>query len=419
MLYDLGLLFTAIAYAWIARTLFWESRRQRSLLAAGAVVAAGVVWVVSELVLLRSGDPEQLVLARRVLLLAGCALGPLWFWAAARIHLGPAGRELLEQLGVGVVISDAGGSVVHSNRFAEALLALPHLVGRRIEEVERRAVCHPTRSIGLDQSALRRGGSCYGTVTLLEDRTELVATSRRLEIASRFEALGFLVAGVAHEVNNPLAYVRSNLGLLKELMAEIEPRAGELRLSPESLRTAREGNLILADAIDGADRIADLVKRLRTFSHEGGGGSDERNADLALTIRRAMEMARMGAPCDSPRIIHEDSIPTVLAREDDLFQIALQLLINALEASEKRGRVEIELRECQGEVMLRVLDRGPGIAPELLPHVFDPFFTTKNEGHPGLGLSMSYDLARQNQARLEAANRPNGGAAFTLWLQAA
>jgi signal transduction histidine kinase len=107
----------------------------------------------------------------------------------------------------------------------------------------------------------------------------------------------------------------------------------------------------------------------------------------------------------------------VAAREEDVFQILLQLLINAIQASEKQSVVEIEVRWADEAAELRVLDRGPGIRPNLLPHVFDPFFTTKTgESNVGLGLSLAYDLARQNGGSLEVENREGGGACFTLRL---
>nr|MDJ0787504.1 histidine kinase dimerization/phospho-acceptor domain-containing protein [Myxococcota bacterium] len=169
--------------------------------------------------------------------LAGASGTLAWQALRRRRALEPSSPELLEQLGVGVVVCDDSGAVVHSNRFAEALLSLPNLVGRRLEEIERRAVHHPSRSIGIEQSALRHHGEARGTITLLEDQTERAATWRRQEIASRFEALGFLVAGVAHELNNPLAYVRSNLGMLRPLLDELCARADALPLGEESRET--------------------------------------------------------------------------------------------------------------------------------------------------------------------------------------
>jgi signal transduction histidine kinase len=114
------------------------------------------------------------------------------------------------------------------------------------------------------------------------------------------------------------------------------------------------------------------------------------------------------------------SCPEVDAVETDLVQIALNLLVNAIQAGGAGPRIELEVRPQEGGAALRVLDRGPGIPEEMLPSLFDPFFTTRPPGQgTGLGLSLSYDLAVRHGGRLEAGNRPGGGAVFTLWLPAA
>jgi signal transduction histidine kinase len=95
----------------------------------------------------------------------------------------------------------------------------------------------------------------------------------------------------------------------------------------------------------------------------------------------------------------------------------MNLLVNAIQASGEAPEIELEVRCAEGQVALSVCDRGPGIPDDFMPHIFDPFFTTKELGEgTGLGLSLSFDLARRHGGTLEAANRPGGGAAFTLWL---
>jgi two-component system sensor histidine kinase HupT/HoxJ len=98
-------------------------------------------------------------------------------------------------------------------------------------------------------------------------------------------------------------------------------------------------------------------------------------------------------------------------------QIATNLLVNAIQASDNAPEIELGVRCDRGQVALTVCDRGPGIPDDLMPHIFDPFFTTKGLGEgTGLGLSLSFDLARRHGGTLEAANRTGGGAVFTLWL---
>ena len=113
-------------------------------------------------------------------------------------------------------------------------------------------------------------------------------------------------------------------------------------------------------------------------------------------------------------------MPHVLGVEDELVQIAVNLVANAVQASGPAPDIEIEVAPHGTGAALFVRDRGPGIPPEVLPRLFDPFFTTKEPGQgTGLGLSLSFDLARRYDGHLEARSRPGGGAELELWLPGA
>jgi signal transduction histidine kinase len=138
--------------------------------------------------------------------------------------------------------------------------------------------------------------------------------------------------------------------------------------------------------------------------------------DLHRVAEKANALASVGVASDTIRTTLEP-VPPVLGCEEELVQIATNLLLNAIQASGGVREIELEVRRDRGQVTLSVRDRGPGIPHHLLPHVFDPFFTTKGIGEgTGLGLSLSFDMARRHGGTLEAANRPGGGAVFTLWL---
>jgi C4-dicarboxylate-specific signal transduction histidine kinase len=176
---------------------------------------------------------------------------------------------------------------------------------------------------------------------------------------------------------------------------------------------------LLADTQEGVERIAALVQRLRIFAREPEGEAPLQPVDLGRVADVAVAMAGVGV---APGAIRKRIAPAPLARgvEAELVQIAVNLLVNAVQASEGAPEIEIDVAPEGEGVVLRVRDRGHGIAPDVLPRVFDPFFTTKPPGiGTGLGLSLSYDLARRNGGRLEAANRSPHGAVFTLWLPAA
>ncbi|MCZ6462864.1 MAG: HAMP domain-containing sensor histidine kinase, partial [Proteobacteria bacterium] len=157
-------------------------------------------------------------------------------------------------------------------------------------------------------------------------------------------------------------------------------------------------------------------EQLLTFAHNDPSRLAARPVDLSHVAPKAIAMARVGTTGDAISTRFEPA-PRVMARESDLVQLILNLLVNAIHATDGRGPIQVEIGPADGGTALRVLDRGPGIPPDVLVHVFDPFFTTKPAGAgTGLGLSLSYDLARQHGGRLEADNRAHGGAVFTLWL---
>jgi signal transduction histidine kinase len=266
---------------------------------------------------------------------------------------------------------------------------------------------------------LRSAVAEVGSAVLLEDRTKARRVEQRLQLAARLEALGFLTAGIAHEVNNPLAFIRANLSQLEKLAHELsDSRAAEaLPASARSL-VAEAGELV-ADTQEGVERIAALVSRLKTFARNDPHDPARRGpVDLARVADAAITMASVGLPAGAIHRIARAS-PPVLAVEGDLVQIALNLLVNAVQASRERLDIEVEIGPEDGGASLRVRDRGTGIDPNAWEHLFDPFFTTKPPGTgTGLGLALSYDLARRNGGRLEAANREGGGAEFALWLPA-
>jgi signal transduction histidine kinase len=382
-----------------------------------AVVAAlGILPAAANTVYLLAGlplDPTPVVLGPVAL---GLRLAVLES-GLAPYHLPVARGEVLARLGIGVMVADAHGRVIETNSAVERILGAPVPFGAPIERVALEATRHRLRALEVQRLPLEGRLGRAGTVTLLIDRTEARVAERRLEMATRLEALGFLVSGVAHEVNNPLTYVRANLGFLRPVVRAVVERGLHRQLDPAVRRVAREAPELIEDAIEGADRIARLVNRL------GALVQDERRdtthpgpVDLSMAARRAVDLATLGRRPGLLLLTRDEPLPPVRAREEDVVQIVLHLLINAIQAGGKSPPIEVEVLRLEGGAAVRVRDHGPGIPAHVLPHVFDPFFTTRAPEASGLGLSLSYDLARQQGGRLEAANHPEGGAVFTLWL---
>jgi len=333
------------------------------------------------------------------------------------LHLPLARSDVLEQVAVGIVVADLEGRVVDANRAARHLARCADPVGRPIAELVAAATGRKDVVIEARSLPLHSAVAEVGMAALLEDRTEARRAEQRLQLAARLESLGFLTAGIAHEVNNPLAFIRANLSQLEKLAIELGSPEVEAALSQTARPIAADARELVGDTQEGVERIAALVQRLKAFArNELGDGSQRAPVDLGRVVDAAIAMASVGLPRGAIRRAASDA-PPVLAIEGDLVQIALNLLVNAVQASADRVDIEVEVAEREGGVALTVSDRGAGIDPDALPHLFEPFFTTKRQGiGSGLGLSLSYDLARRHGGRLEARNRDGGGAAFTLWL---
>lgn len=315
-------------------------------------------------------------------------------------------RDVLEQLEAGVLMADLDGNVVGANAAARSLLGVARVEGEPLEAMLELAAAQSERALDVRRFPLRWSGAEIGTGAVLSDRTEAEQASRRLQLAGRLEAVGFLTAGIAHEVNNPLAYIRTNLGLLAK---HIDALGGD----PE----AQE---VLAETQDGVDRIARLVQRLRRFARHDAAPEARRSLCLSELAERAAAMARVGQAPDCIHIRAAAATPPVHGDESQLVQVILNLLVNAIQASGPSPRIEVDVTPAAGGATLAVLDRGCGLPEEQFSNLFDPFFTTKPPGEgTGLGLSLSYELAKGHGGRLDAANRPGGGAVFTLWLPAA
>ena len=327
-----------------------------------------------------------------------------------------ARRDVIEQLESGVVVADVEGTVVDANAAAARFVPGSILLGRPLTEVLACARSVPGRMLEVQTSAVHGRLGEVGRFAVLTDRTAAQRSEQQLLQAHKLEALGILTAGIAHEVNNPLAFVRANLSGLEDLAAGLREGATRALLPPKLAELAADAPDLVAESIEGVERIGRLVRRLRRFARGDGGSAPYEAVDLRDIAEKAVTLAGVGlAPGAIQRVLHP--VPPVLGNEDELVQIAVNLLVNALQASSGRPAIEVEVKALRGGVLLAVRDRGAGIPAEALPRLFDPFFTTKPPGQgTGLGLSLSFDLARQHGGTLEGGNRDGGGAEFELWL---
>jgi signal transduction histidine kinase len=330
-----------------------------------------------------------------------------------------ARAEVVAQMRDGVLVADPTGHVIDWNLASERIVGDAALEGRHLGAVIAALRNQRGREIDIRTFPLERRGRRFAFGAVLVDRTDLRRFEFRLEVATRLEALGVLASGVAHEVNNPLTYVSVNLALLEPLMAAVAQPALRDAL-PEALRAAaREAPELIADCRDGAERIQRIVEKLGQFSERGASLEAPSPHDIVVPVEKVVAMFAFGKRGRRIPVSKPEALPWVLAAQDDVVNVVLHLLLNAIQMGGEDVPISIDLgaTESAKEVWVRVSDEGPGIPEHHLPHVFDPFFTTRRPGpNLGLGLSMCWELARRNGGRLEVENRPEGGAAFTLSL---
>jgi len=239
-----------------------------------------------------------------------------------------------------------------------------------------------------------------------------VTERKRMEIklleADRLTALGVLSAGVAHEINNPLAYVLLNLEYLKREL----PKAASDPARIESLMVR------VQDACHGADRVASIVRDLRTFAR--GEETARQPVSLETVIEAAVNIAYPEIRTRARLERRYQTVPAVDGNAGRLEQVFLNLLLNATQAfpedsEEADNSIRVSLRAEGDQVIAEVADNGPGIAPDLLGRIFDPFFTTKPVGvGTGLGLPICRGIVQTHGGEITVDSKPGSGAIFTL-----
>ncbi|MFK7999085.1 MAG: ATP-binding protein [Polyangiales bacterium] len=246
---------------------------------------------------------------------------------------------------------------------------------------------------------------------VLRDISEKRAMESQLRLTDRLSALGSVAAGIAHEINNPLAYVLANANVLRSQIDDLE-------LGPVARETLTE---LTDDVREGASRVRDVVRGLRTLSHP----SDEElgPVDLGPVVASAYAIVhsdlshRAEVSVDIPA-----STPTVRGNEARLGQVVLNLLVNAAQAfSDDRGSpgcVEVRATHDDSRVRLVISDDGPGMSEEVLARVFEPFFTTKPIGEgTGLGLTICRRIIQNLGGELEVSSTLGEGTVVTISLQ--
>jgi len=268
---------------------------------------------------------------------------------------------------------------------------------------------------------------------LAEANSELNRTHMLMVQHEKLASIGQLAAGVAHEINNPLGFLKSNQDTLSSYLrtmrkawedaAELDgPAHGRIAERYELDYIFEESNALMRESDEGFRRIMDIVMNLRTFSRQEGS-SAKAPYDLNKGIESTLVMARNEIKYVADVELDLGQVAPVKAAGGELNQVLLNLLVNSAQAIEgqkrkEKGRIRVKTREEGDKVVLVIADDGPGIPEDLRLQVFDPFFTTKDPGKgTGLGLSISYDIiVRKHGGAIRISTSSLGGAEFRIEL---
>jgi signal transduction histidine kinase len=248
----------------------------------------------------------------------------------------------------------------------------------------------------------------------VDERTrELQQTQAQLMQSEKMRSLGQLVAGVAHELNNPIGFVHANLQLLDRYIGRLvqaQEDGGDADAPREAIRK------LLLRSREGTERVKKIVQDLRTFSRMDQ--AELSDADLNEEIERTLALMEPRFKDGGVRVRKQlDELPPVRCYPAQLNQVFMNLVMNACDALEGRGTLTIRSRSAGGSVRLEFEDDGPGIPEEVRGRIFEPFFTTKPVGQgTGLGLSISHGIVERHGGRMSVEQPPGGGALFRIEL---
>jgi C4-dicarboxylate-specific signal transduction histidine kinase len=217
----------------------------------------------------------------------------------------------------------------------------------------------------------------------------------------RLASLGFMLAGVSHEVSNPLAAIHSMVQILQSKRG----------VTPETLEKGLES---IAGSVV---RVLAITRKLGNFSRTAGDAPEPQPLDAA--VGEALSLLRHSRLGDAVQVSY-DGMPdaTTRARPGELQQVLFNVFLNAAQAMDGKGRIDVTAeRVAPRQLRVRVRDTGPGIAEDALQRVFEPFFTTKPPGDgTGLGLAISYEIVQELGGSMSAGNHPEGGACVEIVL---
>ena len=261
---------------------------------------------------------------------------------------------------------------------------------------------------------------------------ELQRAQRQLVEQEKMASLGRLVAGVAHELNNPISFVYGNVHTLMRYRTAIaayldavhgEAKEGDLAAERRSLRIdeiLEDFGPLIEGTLEGAVRISEIVKNLRRLSFSRLGEVERVNIERLINTAVLWAVRTKQVRIDLQMEIEPEL--WISGNEGQLHQVIVNLVENAIDAMRgtEAPRLVVSAARKGSEILVRISDNGPGIDKDHISHIFEPFFTTKRVGEgTGLGLWISYGIVREHGGELVAGYGPEGGATFSFALPAA
>ncbi|UCE79471.1 MAG: PAS domain S-box protein [Nitrospiraceae bacterium] len=335
-------------------------------------------------------------------------------------------ENIIESISLGVATVDEQGLVRYWNRYMEDLTKKSKKVasGKNIRELlGEMNECFIGEDMKIGEFLCEKGstlddlsggaiikifvspfrGSEKGYVLVFEDITEKKRLERELALSAKHASLGKLTAGVSHEIGNPLASISS---LVQELK-EVDTHDGDTEQFGEHALTAINIHL---------DRISKIVRSLGDFSRISS--PEKQPTNIAEILERTLNLVRYDKRSKNIEFdITTDHLPLLLVNPDQIQQVFLNLMLNALDAMPAGGRLKIMLKATTQYAEISFGDSGSGIESEIMDRIFDPFFTTKPPGKgTGLGLSICYGIINDHSGAIDVTSKKGEGTLFVIRL---
>jgi PAS domain S-box-containing protein len=331
-------------------------------------------------------------------------------------------ENIVESLNVGVLAIDLGGIVESWNSRMEQLFGVVRqdAVGRQLHSllpgelaseiavrkdeeqvtgIYKQRLHHQGKYLTLNVSItplVSKSGERIGRLLLFDDVTQRERMEEQMSQTEKLTSLGLLAAGVAHEVNTPLAVISNYIQMLAKQMPEGDPRQA-----------------LIEKIVKQTFRASEIVNNLLNFSRTGS--AELSDIDVNRVVEETLSLVEHPLKTSQVRIVKQlgETLPRVRGSANKLQQVFLNLFLNARDAMPGGGMLEVRTAAHNGSVEIEIVDTGAGIPREHIHRIFDPFFTTKATGRgTGLGLSVSYGIIKEHSGKIDVRSTPGKGTSF-------